>query len=419
MKVDTMMLAIDALGSHHDCLSYQQYLTIDCQTDFKPFETMNNAFQVSILTLAEKLRWFSTTKTLSEALRTAQPEMLSWRVDFNLAVLHEARHKKASDPRDKLFAFISLADGVFGSARPDYTRSVWDIYTSFTVNTIWWMGSFDIWCLIQHPDESSPKGIPNLPSWAVDWTIPGDDNDLKKYWQKYRSTSSQMDTYARWGPPVVNLYGGILTIRGRQFDTIQNISSNILATSCLNPETGQGFVDLMRFAGIQEVSDIPNSPQIWAKFWRVLVGDRFPRSEEDHHQMTPGRFRKRWITPTATHEKLFRRLVELEAEGVEALRKAAYGDLRLLLLVVATHVYGRKMFSTVSGRLGLCPDTAKVGDCVFNIAGSRWPVLLRPRQAQGNFPQPMFSLVSVCHVQGLDSKEVLDSICGAHVIHLC
>jgi hypothetical protein len=76
---------------------------------------------------------------------------------------------------------------------------------------------------------------------------------------------------------------------------------------------------------------------------------------------------------------------------------------------------GRAFFTTLDGRIGLCPAAAKSGDWVSVILGCSSPLLLRP--VQGSSEQ--YQLVGECYLPGLTLSEALlgplPSHCQAHV----
>ena len=83
-----------------------------------------------------------------------------------LVLESDYNHPLSTDPRDRVFALIHLADdaGDFKTF-PDYGKSCEEIYTE-TAQIMLEQGHFDLLSYCQFP-----KRLPNLPSWAPDWSM--------------------------------------------------------------------------------------------------------------------------------------------------------------------------------------------------------------------------------------------------------
>lgn len=88
-----------------------------------------------------------------------------------LDILIETWHRKAGDPRDKIFGVLSIANyldkGRFPELRARYwmtTPVVYEYYSAFFIRH---HGPTFFLSLIK-----SPPNLPNVPSWAADWTVP-------------------------------------------------------------------------------------------------------------------------------------------------------------------------------------------------------------------------------------------------------
>ena len=81
-------------------------------------------------------------------------------------LLAHARYCCATDPRDKVFAFIGLADPAY-RILPDYSHSIARVLTETTVSIILSDDSLDI---LGQAAASQQQHDRFLPSWVVDWT---------------------------------------------------------------------------------------------------------------------------------------------------------------------------------------------------------------------------------------------------------
>lgn len=84
-----------------------------------------------------------------------------------LSVLSNFRNLDATDPRDKLFAFINLATDDLGLI-PDYRASVQDIFRHATEEMI---RKYDSLAVLSHVQDPSEKKVDKLPGWVPDFSV--------------------------------------------------------------------------------------------------------------------------------------------------------------------------------------------------------------------------------------------------------
>jgi hypothetical protein len=94
--------------------------------------------------------------------------------------LTEAHHYEASDPRDLIYAFLSLSDPAYGII-PDYSpqNTIDDVLIDTAQKIIIFDGSLDVLAYAQ-PTRTIGS---DLPSWVADWRYPIDSR-----WPSYRPT---------------------------------------------------------------------------------------------------------------------------------------------------------------------------------------------------------------------------------------
>ncbi|KAF5844197.1 hypothetical protein GGP41_004962 [Bipolaris sorokiniana] len=87
-----------------------------------------------------------------------------------LELLRLFRDKKASDPKDKVFALLSMAEFVPGREplTPDYSLSEKEVYRQATLESIYSTRSLSVFST-----ELGRKFRSDLPSWVPDWGAPG------------------------------------------------------------------------------------------------------------------------------------------------------------------------------------------------------------------------------------------------------
>ena len=83
-------------------------------------------------------------------------------------LIFETRHCQCSDPRDKVFALLSIIDSDFrmDKLEPDYTKDPYEVYRDamlrWTSNT----GQLSLLPMVEMPDH-----LQEVPSWVPDWNI--------------------------------------------------------------------------------------------------------------------------------------------------------------------------------------------------------------------------------------------------------
>ena len=87
-----------------------------------------------------------------------------------LDILIETKTHAAADPRDKIFAVLSLSHRLDGGSFPEheanYELEAAQVYAKYSAFFIQHHGPGFFLALIQ-----SPQNLPGLPSWAADWTV--------------------------------------------------------------------------------------------------------------------------------------------------------------------------------------------------------------------------------------------------------
>ncbi|RSL85671.1 hypothetical protein CDV31_016530 [Fusarium ambrosium] len=78
------------------------------------------------------------------------------------------RWSMATDPRDKVYGLLGLAESTYG-IQPEYGISVRDCYTATTYQIIHGSGNLDILRALKRP-SCLPVTITDLPSWVPDWS---------------------------------------------------------------------------------------------------------------------------------------------------------------------------------------------------------------------------------------------------------
>jgi hypothetical protein len=98
-----------------------------------------------------------------------------------ISLLRRFRNRKATDPRDKVYALLSLA-------QQNYTLSEVEVYTRASLESIYASASLSVLSI-----DVARKYRQDLPSWVPDWDAPGDFSHNERI-----STMSLYDTCSKY-----------------------------------------------------------------------------------------------------------------------------------------------------------------------------------------------------------------------------
>jgi len=272
--------------------------------------------------------------------------------DFRL-LLSEAKYCICSDPRDKIFALLSLVrpneKGI--KIEPDYTKSVYEVYQDVMVQFIT-VGNLQLLSTIEMHEH-----LEGVPSWVPDWTSPRLSKRLRIY-----NAAAQFETMAEFWQH------GILQVAGVLVGVIEdaeafNISSNIYRSEASN------ILELQRVVahiGLQDMDLLSNSAL--HELCQALFGN------DVSERYRPFRPSSRTLANTERFliDALNFRL-DLESLKCHLTRE---NDRILLFLIV--YCQERCLFKSLNGRLGRGPKAARAGDIITVVLGLSCPLILRP-----------------------------------------
>jgi len=348
-----------------------------------------------------------------------------------LTYLVETRWAEATNPLDKVYGILSLADDAhrlgnwdtgFGFNRKwlpfkvDYTLSKEELFINVTKAILCTTRSLDILRFARY--EPNSAGL--LPSWVADWanqtphcvfgyvSVCPTRQDENQYWRPYPATSDQ--SYIRdsmyyeitqYCSPKFRLgRANTLIIKGIHFDTITALSTNAYPRGhtydidpqnkdftefCESIEKYLGIVkqwadDCVRLA--KRCSPYPTGQSTWSSLWGTLSGGA-PHEEN----MIPNGF-DAFLSSLAEAQSAVRafktQLPSVQCKSPDPLSEIAarVAVSRFQFLVPwlaklnATCVL-RKFATTQKKYMGLVPNGAMVGDLICIIYGCETPFILR------------------------------------------
>jgi hypothetical protein len=339
-------------------------------------------------------------------------------IDFSLeAVIHNFIHTHCTDPRDYIFAFISLAN-VSCSVQPDYTKTVSRVFLESTTAMIQRTKTLNVICQsynsehsVSRPDRRSDEIIP---SWVPDWSSRSSFETLiSPQWDKTFKTSLN----TKIGPHTFNPERPwLMRLRGVEIGSISNIFPRILTASA------DWKSEVLRW--LPQLFDrikYPTGEVVFDVVWRTLLKDRVRNSAS---RFPTGRIPK---TEEHSYRVLFRDWYEntvdpinkRETEFLETTSSTILTDDTINMQVFAEALEKSlnecTIFISTTGYIGLTAGSAELGDRICVVFGAPVPLLLR--YDGGSFRCDRTTeksiwniLVGCAYVHGIMDGEVMEAM---------
>lgn len=195
------------------------------------------------------------------------------------------RDKLATDPRDKVYAFVGLADtktSVCGapatSVRPDYELPVQDVYTRLMAQLLLAHGDLHLLYHVQDPTLTKLEG---LPSWVPDSSVQLVPYPLRGHGAASWSACGN----ARWQPPSSDedMRRGIIRVQGSKIGVVKETALLQNEAEC-SAEYWASIVNLA--LGLSE--QYPQLPKLDSSRCKASVSPGNPLADVDNrHVLTP------------------------------------------------------------------------------------------------------------------------------------
>lgn len=261
------------------------------------------------------------------------------------------RHSLATDPRDKIYGMLNLLPNVFEDIRPDYSKTMREVYQDATVELI--RKSNDLELLSQACSQSG-----DLPSWVPDFRVPSRfPTSPSIYWNSCSSgTCATLETIAT--------RPGVLNLKACRIDHIAHIARG----GGVNTE--HSFFEIRLpilnwFALFYRHADLAtHHVEETARdfvFWRAVCGGSASRSSTFENE----------------HVTFCQQIMSYAgADSPEAkIRGSDYKDFAAYLSQL---VRENDFFITANGYAGLIPrNSGDIGDDIYILAGGPVPFCVR------------------------------------------
>ncbi|KAJ3548728.1 hypothetical protein NM208_g870 [Fusarium decemcellulare] len=339
-------------------------------------------------------------------------------------LLASTRRFKATEPVDKVFALMNLAERGRTTPlppllQPDYRKSVVEVFQGVTLHLIS-QGSLDV---LSGIEDEIFRHFRQLPSWVPDYSVhqvlsilcmPPRAGTLTLY-----AAATGRHIRSRYSPADPNT----LTLSSYKFDTIEKIAPLEDQANQLRLENWACMVD---FGARYPTVDGKSNVMIDA-FWRTLIGNiglgihEYPVSQEwIHHFAT---FASQAREELSQHLSSSNATRTEESSGssftpgidsiISALRNVppvaepSEKDGRRFETTMHHVSWSRRLFVTNAGFMGLAPPSAQPGDVVVLLSGGRVPFIVRKGAADSS---EYYRIVGETYVHGIMDGELLSTI---------
>lgn len=377
---------------------------------------------------------------------------------YLLTLLENHRLARATDPRDKIYAFLGIHEELTGNwihgIASDYRVTTRDAYVEAATRIIQYTSSLDVLGVA----GLGNKDVPGLPSWVPDWSARALVSPLsyKTLDGTYLYNFNAAGVTSCDDPDSVVLKGDLLQLRGFAFDEVVRVGDvadlllrnkeTELSITALIPHTLALVLSWFKVSGCLErgTERYPDGQSRIEAFIRTIFLDDVPDNVilqeapevcriysnplRSLRQRWKGEFERRWFYQTLLWSTLLRLLghsgVGLFARALRKLEDSVtlsftvrmrYNpqgpldeyegqdeDAGLRIIFTRLRSLYRRLFVTERGYIGLGPQEMQVGDRVYLVRGSRTPLMFRA----GDVGQ--WRLVGDCYVCGIMQGEAFD-----------
>lgn len=331
-------------------------------------------------------------------------------------VLKYSRDCQILDPKDRVYGILGLLKP--GLIKVKYELDVQEIYRSFTQAVIEDSGNLDILNLC-----GTKHTLPGLPSWVPDFNarrsscyLPG----LREI--KGRITNMgepQPDMYVTKALPGLGFRnnGKELVVRGKAVDTVRAVGDEMLRSKEYAVGTEKFSQTLAGWENLAIDSLLAKGPNTkWTSADpRSTVSDAFLATLvalnttfcgiHPEHKVYMPMGGVLWYKQHGTGTLMRREHQYFEVvEYCMMLSQRATEDTNYQWYVRALEkaVYGRKLFVTEGGSLGLGEPSVQVGDEIVFLGGSMYPFTIR------HLDRGTYTLLGDCYVYGFDILELFN-----------
>ena len=293
-----------------------------------------------------------------------------------LQSLHDTRHCKSTDPRDKIYALLNLVNEP-SELFADYTRSNKDVYKWLARSMIERDTCLDV--------LSGVQGKPGqgLPSWVPDWSQPPFADVLGRPggWKKRFNANNNHSLLATFTADL-----SIMTVARKGFDVVCAISEEYSLENLGPRSTLQIWYQEAKI-----LDSYPTGETVSAAFLETLIAPSRSKAYKTPHlavKLFSESWRLRWLD-------------KVSPPDVAYTSSLAAKEAHIFNEMVIKACNGRRFFRTQKGYMGLGPKDIQNGDTVSVLLGGQVPFILRELD-------DTYMLIGESYVHGIMYGEALD-----------
>lgn len=304
-------------------------------------------------------------------------------------------YKACRDPRDKIFGICGLLEhSGYGGYNVDYSLSTASAYQE-AMKTLLRGGGGDLQCLTGSGYNSQKH---DLPSWVRNFGHRPDIEKVTYEIMRFHSYDLYNASASLKGTPIIQANSS-LSLCGRRIDTIKQVGSAVKSRSWQHiRDVLQTWYDLADLI----VSNVYLESPAEGAFWRTVMGDSL------YEGITmPGR------------DDVWRRMSNEDSASLQdwlssvlwSMSTNTEPPISAWLRTLVSVTYGRAMFQTLQGYLGLCGPKTQEGDEVWILKGGKVPFVLRPcyndSHSLQDCPPDWYKLVGDAYLHGYMDGEIV------------
>jgi hypothetical protein len=363
-----------------------------CGTKMVGWLSIRTALHIGHRAGQYELYGISVTYSQGEGLRLDQFRMNREDGDYIrfLVALELIRSLECEDPRDKVYECLVMAADVLESEIiPDYTKSVEEVYvdvvryflTREEPHSLDFLGSV----VRLSPEYPLASHFPqsDLPSWVPDWTLQCSLYAFEKYLEVGAYSSERAYNASSGLSCRVSMDGRRLYLSGMEVDTISEVL----------PECWENLADSRLRIERGWMPKEPGKPYALGG----TVGDAF------NHSLVAG-LRRMHPESGALSRNCVADWPLIDRDPFTL--RPEEGKMRFRLLVdLKMTTFGKRLFRTTKGFLGLGPAAAQHGDIVSLLLGVQVLYVLRSASEDDHC-----EFVGECYVHGLMDGQAVNAL---------
>jgi hypothetical protein len=311
---------------------------------------------------------------------------------------------QASDPRDRVFAYVSLAKNESPLFEIDYTLSATQVLTRFTLHCFKTYQNLDALDAVKDSKFTWTAIFPNrenwlpvdieVPSWVNDWSRQlGDRTQILKLYQQCFQASGD------YRISIESADERYVTLRGVKVDTIESIEEFLRDENWTggNPVPRQ-YLMLSSWERLIQEAKLVYSESAYMVFFRTLL------ARAELGSAVPGG--DPWVFLSCWDQKFGRGILRSSMQrrtdiNQEIVEQYAY----IAQAMIHENSWMTRLFTTKRGHIGTTQRfsiSVQAGDQVCLLYGGRYVYILRPRG------DDTYCFLGACYIEALMFGEGLE-----------